>query len=58
LSEDGNRLTYTFDTQGERIGITSLLDDLKLAGIDFRDLHTTQTSLEDIFVNLVNESAL
>lgn len=57
LSEDGLQLVYTFDTQGERTGITALMDDLKLAGIGFRDLNTTQSSLEDIFVNLVEESS-
>ncbi len=55
LSEDGCRITYTFDTQGSHTGITALLDDLKLANIRFRDLNTTQSSLEEIFVNLVNE---
>ena len=55
LSEDGNLITYTFDTQGDRTGITSLLDDLKLANIQFRDLNTTQSSLEEIFVELVNK---
>ena len=49
----GNELIYTYDTQGERTGITSLLDDLRSAGIRFKDLHTTQSSLEDIFVSLV-----
>ena len=57
LSEDGMRLVYTFNTQGDRTGITSLMDDLKLADIAFRDLNTTQSSLEDIFVNLVEESS-
>ena len=56
LSEDGEKLTYTFDNQGEHTGITSLLDDLKEAGIRFRDLNTTQSSLEEIFVSLVQES--
>ena len=56
LSADGMQLTYTFDTQAERTGITSLLDDLKQFGITFRDLNTTQRSLEEIFVNLVNSS--
>ncbi len=55
LAGDGDRLVYTFDTQGERTGITSLLDDLR-AGIGFHDLNTTQSSLEDIFVNLLHES--
>ena len=57
LSRDGSQLTYTFDTTGDRTGITSLLDDLKAADIQFRDLNTTQSSLEDIFVNLVAESS-
>ncbi|PCH60959.1 MAG: multidrug ABC transporter ATP-binding protein [SAR86 cluster bacterium] len=56
LCEGGMQLNFTFDTQRERTGITSLLDDLKLAGIDFKDLNTTQRSLEEIFVNLVDES--
>jgi ABC-2 type transport system ATP-binding protein len=55
LAADGNELVYTYDTQGERTGITALLADLNLAGIRFRDLHTTQTSLEDIFVGLVGQ---
>ncbi len=55
LAAGGNELIYTYDTQGERTGITALLDDLKRAGIRFRDLHTTETSLEDIFVGLVSE---
>lgn len=56
LSEDGLHLTYTYDTQGERTGITALLDDLRREGIGFRDLQTTQSSLEEIFVKLVEES--
>ena len=55
LAAGGKELIYTFDTMGERTGITALLDDLKRAGIRFRDLHTTETSLEDIFVGLVSE---
>ncbi|AMS41693.1 multidrug ABC transporter ATP-binding protein [Aminobacter sp. Y103A] len=55
LSEDGNELIYTYDTQGERTGITALLKDLNDAGIRFRDLQTKQSSLEEIFVNLVSE---
>ncbi len=55
LSAGGKELIYNYDTQGERTGITTLLDDLKRAGIKFKDLHTTQTSLEDIFVGLVSE---
>jgi ABC-2 type transport system ATP-binding protein len=55
LSPDGRELTYTYDTQGDRTGITALLDDLGRAGIVFRDLQTTQSSLEDIFVGLVRK---
>ncbi|WP_429343188.1 ABC transporter ATP-binding protein [Paraburkholderia sp. GAS42] len=53
LASDGNELTYTYDTQGERGSILALLKDLNDAGIRFRDLQTTQSSLEDIFVSLV-----
>ena len=53
LSEGGCELTYHYDTKGERTGITSLLSDLRGAGIRFSDLDTTQSSLEDIFVSLV-----
>jgi len=53
LSEDGMELTYTYDTHAERTGITSLLKELGDAGIRFKDLETTQSSLEDIFVDLV-----
>jgi ABC-2 type transport system ATP-binding protein len=53
LANDGRELVYTYDTQAERTGITTLLKDLSEAGVRFRDLHTTQTSLEDIFVDLV-----
>ena len=55
LAAGGNELIYTYDTQGERTDITALLDELKRAEIRFKDLHTTQTSLEDIFVDLVSE---
>jgi ABC-2 type transport system ATP-binding protein len=55
LAADGNELVYTYDTQAERTGITALLKDLNLAGIRFRDLNTTQSSLEDIFVDLVRQ---
>jgi ABC-2 type transport system ATP-binding protein len=53
LAGDGSELVYTYDTQGERTGITALLGALNHAGIRFRDLRTTQSSLEDIFVDLV-----
>jgi ABC-2 type transport system ATP-binding protein len=55
LGADGMELTYTYDTQGERTGITDLLANLRQAGISFKDLHTTQSSLEDIFVGLVGQ---
>jgi ABC-2 type transport system ATP-binding protein len=55
LSGDGSELIYTYDTQGERPGIAALLDDLDRAGIQFKDLQTTQSSLEDIFVSLLRE---
>ena len=53
LQDDGTELVYTYDTKSERTGITSLLSDLRDAGIRFSDLDTTQSSLEDIFVSLV-----
>src|ERR1700689_3371677 len=53
LSGGGSELTYNYDTKGDRTGITSLLSDLRGAGIRFYDLDTTQSSLEDIFVSLV-----
>ena len=55
LSDHGSELVYTYDTQGERTGITALLADLNQAGIRFRDFHTTQSSLEDIFVDLMRQ---
>ncbi len=54
LSEDGSELTYTYDTQGDRTGITRLFKALEAEGIRFRDLATSQSSLEEIFVNLVS----
>ena len=53
LAADGNELIYTYDSQKDRTGITNLLKDLADAGVRFKDLHTTQSSLEDIFVDLV-----
>jgi ABC-2 type transport system ATP-binding protein len=55
LSGGGSELIYTFEEQGDRAGITALLKDLAEAGIRFKDLHTTQSSLEDIFVTLVRD---
>ena len=56
LSEHGDELVYKFDTKSERTGITTLLEDVKAAGISFNDLETTQSSLEDIFVGLVRKT--
>ena len=55
LADDGGELVYTYDTQRERTGITRLLRDLSEAGIGFKDLQTSQSSLEEIFVGLVSE---
>jgi ABC-2 type transport system ATP-binding protein len=57
LSADGNDLTYTYDTQRGRTGIVALLKALGELGVAFKDLHTTQSSLEDIFVGLLKEAA-
>jgi len=57
LSADGQQLVYTFDAQDERSGIDVLLRRLGELGIDFKDLKTSQSSLEDIFVDLVRERA-
>jgi ABC-2 type transport system ATP-binding protein len=56
LSDEGCEVTYNYDTKGERTGITSLLSDLRNAGIHISDLDTSQSSLEDIFVSLVKSS--
>jgi ABC-2 type transport system ATP-binding protein len=53
LSADGTDLVYTFDTQSEETGIATLLRQLNEHGIDFKDLRTSESSLEDIFVSLV-----
>jgi ABC-2 type transport system ATP-binding protein len=55
LAAGGMELVFTYDSQVERTGITGLLADLSNAGIRFRDLQTTQSSLEDIFVGLVSD---
>ncbi|HET6630454.1 MAG TPA: ABC transporter ATP-binding protein [Woeseiaceae bacterium] len=57
LNADGSELVYTYDTQGERTGITALLAELNNAGIRYNDLNTSQSSLEEIFVNLVRKTA-
>jgi ABC-2 type transport system ATP-binding protein len=53
LTADGTQLVYTFDTQGDSTGIASLLRQLNELGIDFKDLHTEESSLEEIFVTLI-----
>ena len=53
LGGDGNELIYTYDSQRERTGITTLLGELEKEGIAFHDLNTSQSSLEEIFVDLV-----
>jgi ABC-2 type transport system ATP-binding protein len=57
LANGGSELVYTYDSQGPRTGITHLLTDLAQAGIRFKDLDTTQSSLEDIFVDLVRRDS-
>ena len=57
LGDDGMSLIYTYDTKGERTGITTLLTDLQKAGLKMADMKTQQSSLEDIFVGLVKETA-
>ena len=55
LANHGSELIYTYDERGDRTGMTALLQDLTETGIRFKDLHTTQSSLEDIFVTLVSD---
>jgi ABC-2 type transport system ATP-binding protein len=55
LAADGTELHYTYDTHDQGAGMGELLERLRSAGVAFRDLHTTESSLEDIFVNLVQE---
>ncbi|HEX5161020.1 MAG TPA: ABC transporter ATP-binding protein, partial [Steroidobacteraceae bacterium] len=58
LVKDGTELIYTFDTQAAETGIGALLRRLNEHGIDFKDLHTEESSLEDIFVSLVRSAAM
>jgi len=55
LESENCRLVYTYETTGERTGITHLLQDLSKAGITFRDIETRESSLEEIFVSLVED---
>jgi ABC-2 type transport system ATP-binding protein len=57
LGADGHALVYTFDAQGDETGIAALLRQLAEQGIDFKDLHSSESSLEEIFVNLVHAGA-
>ena len=55
LGADGGTLVYTFDAQAQETGIAALLRRLHDQGIDFKDLHSSESSLEDIFVSLVRQ---
>ncbi|MEO9528625.1 ABC transporter ATP-binding protein [Roseibium sp.] len=55
LEDSGSSLVYTYDSQAERTGITALLTDLAASGVRFQDLQTDQSTLEDIFVDLVKQ---
>jgi ABC-2 type transport system ATP-binding protein len=55
IGEDGSTLIYDYDTKAERTGVATLLGELSRAGLRIRDLQTTQSSLEDIFVGLVSD---
>jgi len=57
LADDGRVLTYTYEAQGEHRGITRLIEELLRQGVRLRDIGTTQSSLEDIFVDLVRKDA-
>jgi len=57
LADDGHALVYTFDAQADQTGIATLLKRLGEQGIDFKDLHSSESSLEDIFVSLVHANA-
>ena len=53
LSNDGTKLTYTYDTKKNKTGITSLLNNLREEGLNLKDINTEKSSLESIFINLV-----
>jgi ABC-2 type transport system ATP-binding protein len=54
LAQDGNQIVYRFDAQSDETGIADLLRKLDQHGIDFKELQSSQSSLEDIFVSLVH----
>jgi ABC-2 type transport system ATP-binding protein len=58
LQKDGTELIYSFDTQAQETGIAGLLRKLQDAGIEFKDLHTAESSLEEIFVSLVRSTGM
>jgi ABC-2 type transport system ATP-binding protein len=55
IGGDGHELIYDYDTRAERTGVATLLGELSKAGVRIRDLQTNQSSLEEIFVGLVND---
>lgn len=57
IINDGDAVQYSYETGGHRTGITQLLSDLSAAGLSLRDIQTEQSSLEDIFIGLVNEGS-
>jgi ABC-2 type transport system ATP-binding protein len=57
LAKGGTELVYSFDTQAHDTGIAPLLRRLNEAGVEFKDLHTAESSLEEIFVSLVRGRA-
>ena len=57
LSADGGELSYTYDTRSAQLDMVGFMRRLGEAGVTFKDLHTTQSSLEDIFVDLVKQEA-
>ncbi|MES2089443.1 MAG: multidrug ABC transporter ATP-binding protein, partial [Pseudomonadota bacterium] len=57
LADEGRELTYTYDSLDERTDVTALLAALQEAGVRFKDIQTTQSSLEDIFVNLLKDGS-
>ena len=57
LSDNGRKITYTFDARQERTGMTTLLSSLAEAGLTVSDINTSQSSLEDIFVDIVKADA-
>jgi ABC-2 type transport system ATP-binding protein len=57
LSADGCQLTYTYDPHNPRTGITGLIDAIRDAGLSLKDVNTTQSTLEEIFVSLLKNKS-